>query len=166
MSINEHKSSDVAPVGPGDAVHGKDVFWRQKSLSEMSSEEWESLCDGCGKCCLVKLIDDETEELQHTRVACELLDIGACRCGDYANRHTIVPDCIKLDPAAIEELSWLPETCAYRLVADGKDLAAWHPLVSGDPESVHAAGISVRAWAISETKVDDDYEPFFLKEAP
>lgn len=132
----------------------------------MSVEEWESLCDGCGKCCLVKLVDEDTEELHHTRVACELLDIGACRCSNYDNRHDLVPDCIRLSSDTIETLAWLPTTCAYRRVAAGQDLAWWHPLVSGDPETVHQAGISVRGWAISETKVDHDYAPFFLKDAP
>ncbi|MEL7544049.1 MAG: YcgN family cysteine cluster protein [Pseudomonadota bacterium] len=146
--------------------HSKVRFWQQKTLGEMTSQEWEALCDGCGKCCLVKLIDDETEELQHTRVACELLDIGSCRCANYAARHRFVPDCVKLDAEAVSTIDWLPETCAYRLVAEGKDLAWWHPLVSGDPETVHEAGVSVRAYAISESKVDDDYEPFFLKDAP
>lgn len=158
MTKNEHCD---APV-----TDSKNAFWRQKSLSELTPVEWESLCDGCGKCCLVKLVDDETDELQYTRVACELLDIGSCRCSNYEKRHSIVPDCIQLDPAAIDELEWLPETCAYRLVGEGKDLAWWHPLLSGDPQTVHQAGISVRSWAISETKVDDDYEPFFLKDAP
>ena len=112
------------------------------------------------------MVDEDTDELHHTRVACELLDIGACRCSDYPNRHDLVPDCIRLSSDKIDDLTWLPQTCAYRLVAAGKDLAWWHPLVSGDPETVHQAGVSVRGWAISETKVDHDYEPFFLKEAP
>lgn len=166
MTTNEQPNETV---GGRDHIEGSDSknrFWRQKTLGELTPVEWESLCDGCGKCCLVKLVDDETEELQYTRVACELLNIGTCRCSDYENRHKVVPDCIQLDPAAIDELEWLPETCAYRLVGEGKDLAWWHPLVSGDPQTVHQAGISVRSWAISETKVDDDFEPFFLKDAP
>lgn len=169
MTKNE-QSADLSrggepakPTGPAGAT---DAFWRGKTLAELTPTQWESLCDGCGKCCLVKLVDDETDELQYTRVACELLDIGSCRCSNYENRHQVVPDCIQLDPGAIDELEWLPATCAYRLVGEGKELAWWHPLVSGDPQTVHQAGISVRSWAISETKVDDDYEPFFLKEAP
>ncbi len=166
MTTNEQPNETVGGRDHIEESDSKNRFWRQKTLGELTPVEWESLCDGCGKCCLVKLVDDETEELQYTRVACELLNIGTCRCSDYENRHKVVPDCIQLDPAAIDELEWLPETCAYRLVGEGKDLAWWHPLVSGDPQTVHQAGISVRSWAISETKVDDDFEPFFLKDAP
>jgi len=152
-------------ASPG-ATGSKNRFWLQKTLAEMTNDEWESLCDGCGKCCLVKLVDEDTEELQHTRVACELLDIGSCRCSDYQNRHDAVPDCIQLNARSVSELTWLPATCAYRLIANGEPLAWWHPLVSGDAQTVHEAGISVRSWAISETRVDDDFEPFFLKKAP
>ncbi|MGI9406088.1 MAG: YcgN family cysteine cluster protein [Hyphomicrobiaceae bacterium] len=157
----------TTPDQPEDRTSdSKNRFWRQKTLDEMTNEEWESLCDGCGKCCLIKLIDEDTEEMHHTRVACELLDIGSCRCSDYENRHAKVPDCVQLRAGSILDIPWLPDTCAYRLVAEGKDLAWWHPLVSGDPETVHQAGISVRGWVISEKKVDDDYERFILKEAP
>ena len=127
-------------------------FWRTKRLTEMTSEEWESLCDGCGRCCLAKLEEDTGEpespelnpDIYYTSVGCRLLDAQACRCTDYANRSTKVDDCVRLDPANVEEIGWLPPTCAYRLVEEGRDLAWWHPLVSGDPESVHVAGISVR----------------------
>lgn len=119
-------------------------FWRTKPLEAMSEPEWESLCDGCGRCCLVKLEDDDDGEIFLTDIACKLLDGEACRCRDYPNRQAQVPDCIKLDPAAARGLSWLPPTCAYRLVAEGRDLYWWHPLVSGDADTVHAAGISVR----------------------
>ena len=128
-------------------------FWRSKGLDEMTQGEWESLCDGCAQCCLIKLEDEDTLELFHTKIACKLLDIGACRCGDYENRHERVPDCISFTPESIPELSWLPKTCAYRLVGEGKDLFWWHPLVSGDPNTVHEAGVSIRSFAISERGV-------------
>ena len=124
-----------------------------KTLEQMNAEEWESLCDGCGRCCLVKLEDEETKEVDLTRLACRLLDVGSCRCSDYAKRFEKVHDCIKIDAAAVREIDWLPSTCGYRLVRDGKELAWWHPLVSGDPNTVHEAGVSVRGWAISEAKV-------------
>jgi uncharacterized protein len=119
-------------------------FWRRKTLEAMRVDEWESLCDGCGRCCLVKLEDEDTGEIHYTDVGCTLLDDKACRCRDYANRQAKVADCVRLTPDAVRSLSWLPETCAYRLVAEGRDLYWWHPLVSGDPGTVHAAGVSVR----------------------
>lgn len=125
-------------------------FWKTKDLSDMSLEEWESLCDGCGKCCLHKVQDADTDEIYPTNVACRLLDLETCRCKDYANRKKLVPDCVQLSPQTAGTLAWLPSTCAYRLLADGDDLPAWHPLITGDLESVHAAGISVRGRAISE----------------
>jgi uncharacterized cysteine cluster protein YcgN (CxxCxxCC family) len=128
-------------------------FWRSKSLAEMSREEWESLCDGCGRCCLNKLEYEDTGQIEWTDVACRLLDDHSCRCGDYANRHKRVPDCVALTAANVPALSWLPPTCAYRLVEEGTDLYWWHPLVSGDPETVHDAGISVRDRTVSESVV-------------
>lgn len=127
-------------------------FWRTKTLAEMTVDEWESLCDGCGRCCLHKLRHDDTNELSYTNVACRLLDLDTCQCGNYAKRRRFVPDCVQLTPETLHEIDWLPPTCAYRRVAEGKGLAWWHPLVSGDAQTVHAAGISVRGRAISEKR--------------
>lgn len=131
---------------------GTDPFWKTVRLADMNAAQWESLCDGCGRCCLHKLRYDDTEELSFTNVGCRLLDLHSCRCGDYARRSRIVPDCVRLTPQALDDIDWLPPTCAYRRVAEGKDLAWWHPLVSGDPETVHVAGISVRGRAVSEKR--------------
>ena len=131
------------------------AFWQIKRLGEMSRDEWESLCDGCGKCCLGKVEDPATGALVTTAVACRLLDIEACRCSSYADRHRFVPDCVRLDARKIMKLQWLPSTCAYRRLANGEDLPDWHPLVSGDVASVHAAGQSVRGRALSERDVAD-----------
>jgi uncharacterized cysteine cluster protein YcgN (CxxCxxCC family) len=128
-------------------------FWKTKSLQEMTEAEWESLCDGCGKCCLIGLEDEDTGEIYLTDVSCKLLDAQTCRCKDYDNRKSQVPDCVKLTPANVGELGWLPRTCAYRLVHEGRDLFAWHPLVSGDPESVHRANVSVQGKVRSEKGV-------------
>jgi uncharacterized cysteine cluster protein YcgN (CxxCxxCC family) len=119
-------------------------FWRTKALHQMTSAEWESLCDGCARCCLVKLEDEDTGEVAYTDVACTLLDAGACRCRAYAERQARMPDCVGLTPDVVGRLGWLPSTCAYRLIAQGQDLPLWHPLVSGSAETVHAAGVSVR----------------------
>ena len=127
-------------------------FW-EKPLDQLSVEEWEALCDRCGKCCLVKLRDEDTDDVYFTDVACRLLDRDTCRCGDYAHRKIRVPDCVVLKPGTIEGLDWLPSTCAYRMRAAGEDLAWWHPLVSGDPETVHLAGISARQRIVSEDDV-------------
>jgi uncharacterized cysteine cluster protein YcgN (CxxCxxCC family) len=129
-----------------------DRFWKRKRLSEMTREEWESLCDGCGRCCLHKLRDDDTGELSFTNVACRLLDLTTARCGDYARRRSRIPDCVSLTPQGLSEIDWLPPSCAYRRLAEGRDLAWWHPLVSGSPDTVHAAGVSVRGRAISERR--------------
>ena len=125
-------------------------FWRKKGLSEMSAAEWESLCDGCGRCCLNKLEDVDTGEIFWTDVACKLLDGETCRCQNYRGRRKYVPDCVKLTAKSVGKLSWLPPTCAYRLIDEGRELYWWHPLVSGDPNSVHEAGISVSGKTVSE----------------
>lgn len=126
-------------------------FWQRKRLDEMDHAEWESLCDGCGRCCMLKLEDEDTDIVYMTRLSCKLLNIGQCRCSDYENRHERVPDCLSLTPEMVDELGWLPQTCAYRLISEGSDLAWWHPLVSGSAATVHEAGVSVRDWAIPET---------------
>ncbi len=129
---------------------GAGPFWVVKSLDQMTEVEWESLCDGCGRCCLHKLRDDETGALEFTNVACRLLDTHSCACSDYANRSREVPDCISLTSAALTEIDWLPPSCAYRLIADGKPLPDWHPLITGDAGSTFKAGASVSDRVISE----------------
>jgi uncharacterized cysteine cluster protein YcgN (CxxCxxCC family) len=119
-------------------------FWKTKSLEAMSPDEWESLCDGCGRCCLVKLEEEETEKTHFTDVACFMLDCDSCLCSNYEDRKRHVPDCVTLTPELVRTVDWLPPTCAYRLLAEGDDLYWWHPLVSGDPDTVHEAGVSVR----------------------
>ena len=130
-------------------------FWEEKSMATMSREEWESLCDGCGKCCLHKLEDEDTGEIYPTNVACRLLDRRNAQCKDYKNRKMHVPDCVQLSVRSLGQLEWLPSTCAYRLVADGKPLPEWHHLVSGSRETVHAAGMSTRGWTVSEDDANE-----------
>jgi uncharacterized cysteine cluster protein YcgN (CxxCxxCC family) len=147
-------------------------FWETKRLDQMTSEEWESLCDRCGRCCLIRFEDEDTGEVIPTRVACRLFDADNCACSNYARRKRYVPDCIKLTPNNVEHLTWMPPSCAYRRLHEGRGLAAWHPLVSGDPESVHRAGVSVRGQVMSETGLVDvedavDYPAYeFLSEPP
>jgi uncharacterized protein len=152
LSLTDDRSAAPAPAVSTDVP-----FWQRKSLDDMTPTEWESLCDGCGRCCLLKLEDEDTAEIHLTRLSCKLLDVGTCRCKDYAKRHNQVPDCVAINPAKVRELSWLPATCGYRLIEAGEPLQWWHPLVSGSPDTVHDAGISVRGWALSETRVKPEH---------
>jgi uncharacterized cysteine cluster protein YcgN (CxxCxxCC family) len=131
-----------------------DKFW-ERPLKDLNKEEWEALCDGCGKCCVHKLQDDISGEFQATNVTCRLLDRHSGRCTDYKRRKSLVPDCVRLTYDKVDRLTWLPSTCAYRLRAAGEPLPDWHYLVCGDPEAVHKAGISVRGWTISEDDAGD-----------
>jgi uncharacterized cysteine cluster protein YcgN (CxxCxxCC family) len=156
----------MAKAGTNEASAERDEdvpFWRRKTLEAMSEAEWESLCDGCGRCCLIKLEDEDTGQYHFTDVACRLFAEKQCGCGDYAHRDQRVPDCVRLDPAGVRTLGWLPSSCAYRLVAEGRDLYWWHPLVSGDGQTVHAAGVSVRGKvAALEDEVPTDNLPDFI----
>lgn len=142
------------PDPAADRPRADEPFWRTKSLEAMTPAEWESLCDGCGRCCLLKLEDEDSGEILHTDIGCTLLDGFACRCRDYARRQKKVPDCVRLTPEAVRSITWLPPTCAYRLVRDGLPLYPWHPLVSGRPSSVHEAGMSVRGRLAG---IEDDF---------
>ena len=129
----------------------------------MTKPEWESLCDGCGRCCLNKLEDWDTQQIYYTNIACSELDCDSCRCKSYDFRFDVVPDCIDLTPEMVEKIDWLPPTCGYRLIKEGKDLHSWHPLVSGDPQSVHAAGISVRGRVVPEGNLTaEDFEDYLV----
>jgi uncharacterized cysteine cluster protein YcgN (CxxCxxCC family) len=140
------------------------AFWQRKKLDELTRDEWESLCDGCGRCCLKKLEDESSGKVSYTDVACKLLDRERCRCRRYARRHELVPDCIALEPADARSFDWLPTTCAYRKLAAGQPLDWWHPLVSGDPATVHRAGISVRGRTIAERDVcTDELDPRVIR---
>ena len=140
------------------------VWWESKSLDEMSEQEWELVCDGCAKCCLVKLEDADTEEICYTNVTCKLLDTESCRCSDYDGRHRIVDDCLKLDRSNVNELEWLPASCSYRLLAAGKPLPEWHHLRTGSLETMHRYGASLRGKVVSERHVhDDDIEDHIIR---
>lgn len=151
MSATSSEPTTTAPDAEALAKTAQ-PFWRVKSLTEMSPSEWESLCDGCGKCCLHKLQYEDNDEVVYTNVACRLLDTATCRCTKYEERKRFVPDCVRLDASNIELLTWMPSTCAYRLIRDGQDLPVWHPLVSGNPDSVHKARQSVRGRSIPERR--------------
>lgn len=130
-------------------------FWKEKDLDELSKKEWESLCDGCAKCCLYRLEDEDTKRIYFTNVHCRLLDTETGRCTDYANRSTRVPDCVTITPAVLEDPYWLPRSCTYRLLAEGQDLPAWHPLLTGDSMSVVRAGQRVCGHTICEDEADE-----------
>ncbi len=151
---------------PIDRSGLKNRFWERKTLTEMSEREWEALCDGCGKCCLNKLEDEDTGEVALTRIACRLLDDNTCRCAHYENRHAFVPDCVVLRPDNLDTHAyWMPDTCAYRLLWQGQPLPDWHPLLSGTPQSVHDAGVSVRGITLSEFDIpQDEWEDHIIEE--
>lgn len=160
-------SKPVRSEPAADSPTADKPFWQTKSLEEMSPAEWESLCDGCGRCCLIKLEDEDTGEVLHTDIGCTLLDGYACRCRDYPRRQKKVPDCVRLTPEAVRTIPWLPPTCAYRLVRDGQPLYPWHPLVSGSRSSVHEAGMSVRGRiAGTEEEFGEDEYPDRIVEWP
>lgn len=141
-------------------------FWERVPLKNLSPKEWEALCDGCGKCCLNKLEDEETQDVAFTRVACRLLDGESCRCAQYDIRLQFVPECVVLKPETIDQIAyWMPKTCAYRLLSEGKPLYDWHPLISGDPETVHTAGESVRGWTVPEFEIpEEDWEDHIIED--
>ncbi|MGL4313371.1 MAG: YcgN family cysteine cluster protein [Sphingomonas sp.] len=137
------------------ALSVADRFWETTPLEALDRAQWEALCDGCGKCCVHKLEDEDTGELLPTNVACRLLDRREGRCTDYRHRRALVPECVRLTPASVLTIDWLPSTCAYRLRAEGKPLPGWHYLVCGDREAVHRAGMSVRGWTVSEIEAGE-----------
>jgi uncharacterized cysteine cluster protein YcgN (CxxCxxCC family) len=141
------------------------AFWRRYPLEALTRAEWEALCDGCAKCCLVKLEDEDSGEVAYTSIACRLLDHATCRCGNYPLRRQLVAGCVALTPDNLDDvLPWMPSTCAYKLVHEGHDLEPWHPLISGDPESVHRAGISRRGRMVAEYEVAEDEWPDYVIE--
>ncbi|MCA8881977.1 MAG: YcgN family cysteine cluster protein [Rhodobacteraceae bacterium] len=144
----------------------RERYWERVPLRNLTPREWEALCDGCGKCCLNKLEDPDTSEIAFTRVACRLLDGETCRCASYANRKSYVPECVVLTPKTLPKIAyWMPSTCAYRLLHEGKPLYDWHPLITGDPDSVHRAGQSVQGWTVSEAEVpEDEWEDHIIED--
>ena len=140
-------------------------FWESKQLADITDEEWESLCDGCGKCCLFKFQDEDTDEMFFTHVACKLFDASTCRCSSYDTRFKSVPECADIRKFTAKEFHWLPERCTYRLLFEGKKLKPWHPLISGDPNSVHSADISMQNRVINEVDADLDNLEDYIDEA-
>lgn len=139
-------------------------FWERYSLEQLNATEWEALCDGCGLCCLVKLMDDDTEQVVYTKLACKLLDTQTGHCSDYANRKAFVPDCLQLDAESVKGIDWLPSTCGYMRMRDGKPLADWHPLISGTHDTVLQSGKSVAGRCMSEEGVaEEDWEDYLVK---
>ncbi len=143
-------------------------FWEKIPLNKLNPSEWEALCDGCGKCCLNKIEFEDTNEVAFTKLACRLLDGESCRCSQYETRRQFVPDCVQLSPKTLPKVAyWLPRTCAYRLRHEGRPLFPWHPLISGDPNTVHTAGASVRGWTVPEFEVDaEEWEDYIIDEIP
>ncbi len=148
-----------------DGIDMRPEFWTLP-LKDLTQDEWEALCDGCGKCCLNKLEDEDTGEVVFTRIACRLFDASTCRCANYANRKRYVPECLVLTYKTMAEVAYfMPETCAYRRRHEGKDLPFWHPLITGDPNSVHTAGVSAKDWALSEMDIhQDDWEDYVIED--
>lgn len=139
-------------------------WWDDKPLEAFNKEEWEALCDGCGRCCLLKLEDEDEGLIFPANVRCTLLDGDTCGCKDYPNRQKLVPDCIKLDPEKVRTIQWIPTSCAYRRIAEGRGLAWWHPLVSGSPDTVHEVGVSIRGKTVSEEEANtDDWESHIVE---
>ena len=137
-------------------------FWQTKTLAQMSRQEWESLCDGCARCCLLKLQDYGSDDVYYTNLHCQYLNREQCQCQHYDTRSTLVPDCVTLDIHNLDAINWMPSTCAYRLIAENKPLPSWHPLVSGSKESVHEAGISIRSFSVCETEVNVENHPLHI----
>lgn len=160
---SKHLERAEKPLSHSVAQPTETPFW-EKPLSDLTRAEWEQLCDGCGRCCLVKLEDEDTGAIYHTSVACKLLDQQSCRCGDYPRRRRYVPDCVRLTLEKLADIPWLPPTCAYVLRFRGKPLPPWHPLISGDPESVSRAGVSARGRIeAGEDDVETDDLPDFIR---
>lgn len=147
------KNSKHSGRASGGKAENKLPYWQTKRLDQMTGAEWEALCDRCGRCCLMKLEDEDTGHIYATDVACRLLDDRSCQCGDYINRHKKVTDCVQISASMVEDLVWLPMTCAYRLIDEGRELYWWHHLISGDFDTVHGAGISVRGRIFEEGDV-------------